>query len=221
MPIHLQREIDKLKKQILSLCAIVEENMRQSVKSFTGRDANLAQQVIENDEEIDRMEVDVEEECMKILALHQPVAIDLRYIISMLKIDRDLERIGDLAVNIAENTILLATQPSSQFMRIIRNLPQKVEAMVRDSLNAMMEMDAQGAIKVWRADDEIDSINREFHERADQEISRHPDQWQSILACLAVARCLERIADHAANIAKDVIYLAEGKIVRHRGREFK
>lgn len=221
MPIHLQREINRLKRQILSLCAVVEENLRQSVRSFTERDTVLAEKVIKKDEAIDSMEVDVEEECLKILALHQPVAIDLRYIIAMLKIDHDLERIGDLAVSIAEYTRQLASQPPSPFIARIGNLPGKVEEMMRGSIEAIMEIDANEACEVWRADDEIDAINRELHNLAEKEIDQHPEQWRNVIACLAVSRCLERIADHAANMAKDVIYMVKGQIVRHRGDDFK
>jgi phosphate transport system protein len=221
VPIHLQREINKLKRQILSLCAVVEENLRQSVRSFTERDTVLAEKVMERDETIDSMEVDVEEECLKILALHQPVAIDLRYIIAMLKINHDLERIGDLAVSIAEYTLHVAPQTPSPFIARIGNLPRKVEEMVRGSIEAIMEIDANEAREVWQADDEIDAINRELHSLAEKEIDQHPEEWRSIIACLSVSRCLERIADHAANMAKDVIYLVEGRIVRHRGKEFK
>jgi phosphate transport system protein len=221
MPVHLQREIDKLKRQILSLCALVEGNVRRSVKSFTEHDAALAQHVVELDESIDSLEVDVEEECLKILALHQPVAVDLRYIIAMLKINHDLERIGDLAVNIAEYTLQLAAELPSPFIARIGELPRKVEEMVRGSIEAIMEIDANEACEVWQADDEIDATNRELHRLAESEMDQHPEQWRSIIACLGVSRCLERIADHAANMAKDVIYLVEGRIVRHRGKEFK
>ncbi len=221
MPVHLQREIEKLKRQILSLCGMVEVNVGKAVDSFAARDVALAREVVANDDEIDRVEVDVEEECLKILALHQPVAVDLRYIIAMLKIDRDLERIGDLAVHVAEQAVLMAGDASAPRQSEVHRLSGKVVAMVRKSLDAVMDMDAVLAGQVWRGDDEIDAMNEEFHRGAEEEIRRHPENWKSVLAGLAVSRCLERIADHATNIAKDVIYLAEGRIVRHRGDEFK
>ena len=221
MPVHLQREIDKLKKQILSLCAITEENVRRAVESFTGRNVELAAKVISTDEEIDHAEVDVEEECLKILALHQPVAVDLRYIIAMLKINHDLERIGDHAVNMAEYAILQASHPPLPAAFDFDDLPGKVEAMLQASLDALMELDVELARNVWRSDDAIDAINRQMFQQAEQIIAAHPEHWRTVLLCLSVSRVLERIADHAANIAKDVIYLVEGEIVRHRGREFK
>jgi phosphate transport system protein len=219
VPVHLQREIEKLKRQILRLSAMVEQNVRRAVRAFESWDAPLARRVVEADAEIDRAEVEVEEECLKIVALHQPVAVDLRYVASMFKINRDLERIGDLAVNIAEHALQQSEQipPSPPGFE---GFPEKVEEMLHRSLDALMELDAELARAVWRSDEEIDSLHRTIADRAQAEAERDQN-WDQLLCRLGVARCLERMADHAANIAKDVIYLVEGQIVRHRGREFK
>jgi len=220
MPIHLQKEIEKLKQQPLSLSAQVEENLRAAVRAVLNRDPVAATAVIDRDTEIDHNEVNVEEECLKILALHQPVAIDLRFIISMLKINHDLERIGDLAVSMAERVIEFCHHPKPGLEFDITGLADRVQAMLKQSLDAMINMDAGLARKVWMADDEVDRINREACEEVKASLQQHPDQIDALLSILSVSRNLERIGDHAANIAKDVIYLVEGVIVRHRGKEF-
>src|SRR5262245_55722862 len=138
---HLEREISRLKRQILGLSAIVEESVYRAVKAVMERNADLAEEVIKNDEVVDRTEVEVEEECLKILALHQPVAIDLRYIIAVLKMDNDLERIGDLAVNIAHRAASLAKFPLPKVDIDFAPMAKKVQKMLRDCLEALVNMD--------------------------------------------------------------------------------
>jgi phosphate transport system protein len=217
---HLVREIDKLKKKVLSLAAAVEENVRAAVKSVAERDQVLACKVIDTDSEIDMAEVDVEEECLKILALYQPVAQDLRYIVAILKINRDLERIGDLAVSIAERGIQLMSmaRPKSEFD--LGAMATKCENMVARSLDAMINRDADLARAIWLSgDDEIDNMMASAFDLVEKEIREHPENTQSLMNMLSVARALERMADHATNIAKDIIYMIEGEIVRHRKRK--
>ena len=218
---HMQREIDKLKKRLLSLCWIVEERFRQAVKSIEKRDADLAQKVIEADAEIDRIEVNVEEECLKILALHQPVAIDLRFIITTLKINNDLERVGDLAVNIAERSKFLAGQPKVDVPFDFASMAEKTQSMLRRSLEALVNMDCKLAYKVCAADDEVDEMNRQMYLMVQDAICAHPQQTASLIHLLSVSRHLERIADSATNIAEDVIYMVEGKIIRHKAEDYK
>ena len=219
MPIHLQREIERLKKQVLSLCAVVEESVRRAVQSVSARDSKRAEEVIRNDMEIDRAEIDVEEECLKILALHQPVAIDLRYIIAVLKLNNDLERIGDLAVNIAQRALLLNAHPTIPVPFDLSGLAEKTQGMFRQSLDALVNMDARRAREVCAMDDEVDAINRAMYEQVKQTIRTHPEDIEGLIALLSVSRYLERIADHATNIAEDVLYMVDGRIARH-GREF-
>ncbi|MCO5044719.1 MAG: phosphate signaling complex protein PhoU [Kiritimatiellae bacterium] len=221
MPVHLVREIDKLKQMMLSLAAMVEDNMRFAVKAVAERDPNLAQKVIARDHEIDRVEVEVEEECLKIFALHQPVANDLRFIVAILKINHDLERIGDLAVNIAERAEEMSRfrQPAMRTDLLI--MADVVQNMVSESIDAMINRDLKQARDIWLADDEIDARNRAIHQDVGREIGEHPEHYETLLCLLSVSRNLERIADHATSIAKDVIYMIEGEIVRHRSREFR
>jgi len=216
MPKHLLREIEKLKKQILAIGAVVEESLHKAVRALQVRDERLAKRVIESDIEIDRMEVDMEEDCLKVLALHQPVASDLRLIVAILKINNDLERIGDLAVNIAERAVFLSTQKPVDAPLDFAVMVEKTEEMLRKSLDALVDGDATLAHKVCLADDEVDAINREMHAQIQEGIRLHPDQIESLIHLLSASRHLERVADHATNIAEDVIYMIEGHIVRHK-----
>ncbi len=217
MPVHLQKEIAKLKTQLLTLSAMAEESVRHAVTSLAQRDAAMATRVIQKDSVIDQFEVDVEEEGLKILALHQPVAIDLRFIIAVIKMNSDLERIGDLAVNIAERTLFLCTQPRVEIAFDFPGLSEKTQLMLKKSLDALVNLDAAMAREVCAMDDEVDALNRQMYEQVKHMIREHPEQVDSLIAQLTVSRCLERIADHATNIAEDVIYMTRGDIVRHMG----
>ena len=221
MPHHLQREIEKLKKKILSLSAAVENSVKMAVQSIENRDSALAESIIARDEEIDQLEVDLEEDCLKILALHQPVAIDLRFIIAVLKINNDLERIGDLAVNIAERAQFLSTQRSIAIPFDLDSLAEKTQEMLRKSLDSLVNLNTGLAREVCRTDDEVDAINRDMYDLVKNAIRAHPEQLDILIPYLSVSRYLERIADHATNIAEDVIYMIEGVIVRHKTEEYR
>lgn len=221
MPVHLMRETERLKKIVLSLAAEVENNLRNAVRSVIERDQALAYRTIENDHNIDVHEVEVEEECLKILALHQPVAHDLRYIVAMLKINRDLERIGDLAVSIAERAIQMISKPKPQSTFDLERMCEMCQLMVKNSLDSMINRDVEAARKVWLSgDDQIDGMMAGAFEKVESEIREHPDNTEALMNILSVSRSLERISDHATNIAKDTIYMVEGEIVRHRKRKF-
>lgn len=221
MAIHLQREIERLKKQILTLSAVVEGNVQKAVKAISDRDERLAHRVIDRDFDIDQMEVEVEEECLKILALHQPVAIDLRFIIAVLKINNDLERIGDLAVNIAERAIYLSARQAINVPFDLPRMAALTQTMLHRALDALVNLDTGLASSVCAADDEVDSMNRAMYAQVEIEIGLHPDQIDGLINLLAVSRQLERIGDHATNIAQDVIYMIEGQIVRHRMEQYQ
>jgi phosphate transport system protein len=221
MPKHLQTEIETLKKKTLQLGARVENAVREAAVSLEERDAVLAGQVIENDIEIDQAEVEIEEECLKILALHQPVAIDLRFIIAVLKINSDLERIGDLAVNIAERAAFIATQPKVNVFFDFLTMAQKAQDMLKKSLDALVQLNIKMARQVCAADDEVDEINRQMYRMFKDAVRKNPDQIESLVHLLSASRHLERIADHATNIAEDVIYMIDGQIVRHKTEKYK
>lgn len=215
MSIHLTREIDALKKALLTLCGVVEEQVYLSVQSIRDRDPDLARRVEDRDDEIDQREVEIEENCLKILALHQPVAIDLRLIVSVLKINNDLERVGDLAVNISHAAIALAKEPRLGPRFDLSEMASKSQAMLRDALDAFVNMDTQLAVDVCARDDEVDQMKRHFRIEVAKTILEDSNLTKGLLRIQQVSRNLERIADCATNIAEDVIYMIEGKIVRH------
>jgi phosphate transport system protein len=215
MSVHLQREITNLKKSILTLGARVEECVREAVQSFLERDRGLAEKVIQADEEIDRTEVRIEEDCLKVMALYQPVAVDLRFLVAVLKINNDLERIGDQAVNIAQRAIRMDAklQPFGSFH--IPVIAVKTQAMLKKSLDALVNSDAALAREVCAADDEVDDLNLQTLREVRRCIMEKPETVKDALRHLEVSRQLERTADLATNIAEDVIYMIEGEIIRH------
>ena len=213
---HFIREIEKLKERLLALCAVVEETVYDAMRALRERDSALAQKIIDGDATIDEIEVEIEEECLKILALHQPVAVDLRYVVAILKINNDLERIGDTAGNIAARAKNMCTLGSVHLPPELDEMTIKTKKMVHDSLQSLVNLDANMAREVCRADAEIDQLNRRMFALTQSEISKDPSRTESCIVVLSVSRHLERIADLTTNIAEDVIYLIEGEIVRHR-----
>jgi phosphate transport system protein len=215
MSVHLQREIDRLKRHLVSLCALAEEQVQSAVRALMDRDIELARQVEKRDVEIDQHEVEVEEECLKVLALYQPVASDLRLLVSALKINNDLERIGDLAVNIARKAATFASFPPMEIPFDLAGMWQKTQAMLHDSVDALVNLNPLLASKVCGRDNEVDRMKHEFRQKAETMMQQDPSLVPVLLTLLAVSRNLERVADHATNIAEDVIYMVEGRIIRH------
>jgi len=212
---HLHRELAKIKKQTLSLGALVEERARMAVLAVETRDADLAQKVIDSDWEVDEMEIEIEEECLKVLALYQPVAVDLRFLVATIKINNDLERIGDEAVNIAERLVVMAKRPPMTFLFDYTPMAEKVQAMLKMSLDALVHLDVQLAFNVITMDDDVDAIQVQAYDRIKEAIKEFPDRVGYLINLLLVSRHLERLADHSTNIAEEVVYLIEGNIVRH------
>lgn len=213
---HLQTEIEKLKRKIIHLGTVVEDSVRKAVLSVNESNGELAKQIIDEDINIDHEEVEIEEECLKILALHQPVAIDLRFIIAVLKINDNLERIGDLAVNIAERAVFLARSREVTCTFDFSDMANKVQAMLKQSLDALVNMDSDLAQVVCAADDEIDAANRQMYVQVQDAIRKGPEHLEALVHLLSTSRHLERIADMATNIAEDVIYMVKGEIIRHQ-----
>ena len=212
---HFSRELEKIKKLILSLGAMVEEQVRMATQAVETRDAELVQKIIKSDHDIDEMEVEIEEECLKVLALHQPVAVDLRFLIAVIKINNDLERIGDQAVNIAERVDVIAKRDLSDFFFDYSSMGEKARKMLKMSLDALINMDYDQAYEVVQMDDEVDQIKHDAYDRIKKAMGDHPDKLGELINLLLISRHLERLADHATNIAEEVIYLIEGEIVRH------
>lgn len=212
-----QRSLSRLLRDVVTLSADVESQLTRSVKAFTTTNASLAAEAIEADKEIDQQEVDIEEECLKILALYQPVASDLRFVVAVLKIISDLERIGDQSVNIAERTSRLnGERPPEGFQ--LEAMSEKVADMLALALDSLVDRDAVKARSVLNLDDAIDALNREHYELMIKRLRNDEGEVERLMGCVSVSRALERIADHATNIAEDVQYMVEGEIVRHQIR---
>ena len=212
---HLDRELDKIKKRILSLGALVEEHVHLAAEAIETRDAAIAQKIIETDYEIDDLEVDIEEDCLKILALHQPVAVDLRLLVATIKINNDLERIGDQAVNIAERVTIMSKRPPMEFPFDYSAMAERTQRMLKLSLDALVNLDLDTAFKVITLDDEVDAMKNKAYDSIKAAIEKYPDRVGYLINLLLISRHLERLADHCTNIAEEVIYLIEGEIVRH------
>lgn len=188
MSLYWSREIENLKKLILSLGALVEEQIQKSIVSLLRRDADLAEEVIARDTEIDNLEIKVEEECLKILALYQPVAMELRFVVTILKMNNDLERMGDLAVNIAQRAVALAGRERIELISTFQKLAEKTQKMVTRSLDALINTDVKTAKQVMEADDEIDNLTREFQKKTIEEIKADPSRAEDYFHIWTVSK---------------------------------
>jgi phosphate transport system protein len=201
---------------ILSLGAMVEQRVGKIGHAIEDRDVEWAKEIIHLDHEIDEMEVEIEEECLKIIALHQPVAADLRFLVAVIKINNDLERIGDQVVNVAQRIKSLAKRPEVSSYFDYSEMAEKAELMLRMSLDSLVNQDIDVAVKVLHLDDVVDEIQVDAYDRiknALKEKSREDVGY--MINLLLISRHLERLADHATNIAEEVVYMIEGDIVRH------
>lgn len=212
---HLQRDLDRLKKQLLTMGGMVEEATDRAITAVTDRRRELAEQVMSGDDAIDAKELEVEDECLKMLALHQPVASDLRFIITVLKVNNDLERMGDLAKNIAERAAALAQQPPIDGAQEFRKMAERVRRMVHECIDALVTRDVDLANKVCLDDREVDEENKRRFATLQEVMRKSPDSVERAVHLLSVSRHLERIADHATNVAEDVVFLVDGEVIRH------
>lgn len=223
MKIHLHKEIEHLKKDILILGSMVEGALRNAVNAVIAKDTDKAQKIIDNDKYIDAREIEIEEECLKILALHQPVATDLRYVAACLKVNNELERIGDLGANIANRVLAIAELESDKKddqedelcvdFQPMMNVTRK---MLKGALDSLIFMDTEQALKVIEEDDIVDDYNSRMFVDLQNKIRSNPGNTEYYISLLNVSRHLERIADCATNICEDVIYMIKGEIVRHQ-----
>ena len=215
MSIHLIRDLESLHHDLLTMCAMVEDMVHQAVEDLSSPTDEKAIELARKDDEIDQYDVRIEEECLKMLALHQPVASDLRRVAAVLKIDRDLERMADLAEHIANRAKKLARAPEPMPPpREVETMALEVMEQVRESLDALVKADADRARAVIANDRGIDRRRREVVNQLKDAIRANPDRLNDWLRLINVARNLERIADHATNIAETVIYMKEGDITR-------
>lgn len=218
---HLQRDLAVLEQDILAQSSRVEEVIRIACRALARGDTTRSHRLAELEPEINAREVRIEEECLKILALHQPVAIDLRRVATVLKINGDLERIADLGVNVAERTLALGDDPGFPVPPLLERMGELALEMVGDALDAFCTLDADAARAVCRRDDEVDAHNREVIHQLYEVMRERADLIETALHFFSASRHIERIADHATNIAEDVIYLVEGEITRHRSSDIR
>ena len=218
---QIQEDLDQILKQLLHVGGIVEEAVDKSLRALLGRDLEAGAEVIDSDNVIDDLELEIEEKCLDVLALRQPVAKDLRLVTAVMKINSDLERIGDLAVNIAERSEVLAAIEHLPFRPDVSRMAAVTKKMVAQGLDALIKQDAKLALRVWDMDDEPDRLYREVLGEASHFMQTNPKRIGDTLHLLGALRNLERIADHATNIAEDVIFMVEGRIVRHRIEEHR
>jgi phosphate transport system protein len=223
MKIHLHKEIEHLKKDILILGSMVEGALRNAVNAVIAKDIDKARKIIDNDKYIDTREIEIEEECLKILALHQPVATDLRYVAACLKVNNELERIGDLGANIAGRVLAIAKCENSRKDNLedelcvdFQPMMNVTRKMLKGALNSLIFMDTEQAMKVIDDDDIVDDYNCRMFVDLQEKIRSNPENTEYYISLLNVSRHLERIADCATNICEDVIYMIKGKIVRHQ-----
>jgi phosphate transport system protein len=215
METHFQRELEEVKEQLLKMAVLVEEGINTAVQCLVKRDSGLAQKTFDGEDKINRMEIKIEDTCLKLLALRQPVAADLRFITSTMKIITDLERMGDQAVNIVERAISLNQEPQLKPYIDIPRIAEITQSMVKDVLDAFVNRDSKLARSVCERDDDVDGLNDQvFRELLTYMIS-DPKTTTRAVHLMIVCRCLERIADHATNIAEDVIFMVDGRVIKH------
>jgi phosphate transport system protein len=208
-------ELKRLREQILQMGGLVEDQIQKSVKSLVERDSQLAQSIIERDHEVNRLDVDIDELCVKLLALHQPAGRDLRFITTGLKITTDLERIGDMAVNICERALELNQEPQLKPYIDIPRMARISQRMIRESLDAFVREDTELALKVCKEDNEVDQLNAQIFRETLTYMIEDGQTISRATKISSVSKYIERIADHATNIAEMVVYMVKGKSIRH------
>lgn len=212
---HLQRDLEKAKREILAMGSLVERAISDAMTALRDRDPELARAVEAGDHAIDDKEIAIEEECLKILALHQPVAQDLRFIVAVLKVNNDLERMGDLAQSMARRGVDLVKDSSVPEPAGIDEMMKRVRSMVTRSLDSLVHLDPQAARDILRDDQAVDELHRKMYERIQDQMAGDPGHVRDWVRWLSVSRYLERIADLSTNIAEDIIFTVEGEVVRH------
>jgi phosphate transport system protein len=212
---HFHEELEALKQTLLAMGGLVEDQIRHAMQALVDRDDALASEVIERDRQVNAYDVEVDAQCVELLALHQPAAGDLRFITTAMKIVTDLERIGDQAVNIAQRVIELNAEPQLKPYIDLPRMAERAQAMVKESLDAFVARDTELARRVRAEDDEVDALKEQIFRELLTFMMEDPRSIPRAIRLILISRCMERVADHATNIAEMVIYLVEGKMVRH------
>ena len=210
-----EEELKKLREEILYMGGLVEDQIQKAVKSLVDRDSEMAQIIIERDHEVNRLDVEIDELCIRLLALHQPAGKDLRFITTGLKITTDLERIGDMSVNLCERALELNQEPQLKPYIDIPRMARIAQRMIRESLDAFVREDTDLALKVCKDDEEIDQLNSQIFREVISFMIEDPHTINRAMKISSISKYLERMADHATNIAEMVIFMAKGKSIRH------
>lgn len=210
-----EEDLSKLRDDILSMGGLVEDQIHKAVHSLVNRDSNLAETIIERDHEVNQLDVDIDDLCIRLLALHQPAAKDLRLITTALKITTDLERIGDMAVNICERALELNREPQLKPYIDIPRMAHISQQMIRESLDAFVREDTDLALKVCKDDQEVDDLNSQIFRETISFMVEDPKTINRAMKITFISKYLERIADHATNIGEMVIFMVKGKSIRH------
>jgi phosphate transport system protein len=212
---HFEQELEQLKGKLLEMSALVEAAVQRSVAAVAQKDRSAAEQVLHDEARINQLEMEIDEFAINLLATQQPLAADLRLVVAALKINTDLERMGDLSVSIAQRAVSLLSEPVITPMVDIRHMSSLVESMVRKSLDAFLANDADMARSVLASDDAVDSLRTASYHELVSFMEKDPRNIPQALDLIGITRSLERIADHSTNIAEDVLFLVKGIDVRH------
>jgi len=212
---HFEDELQTLQQLLLRMGGLVEQQIARAIESLVERDSDLARDVIERDREVNHLDILIDEECLKVIALHQPAAGDLRLVTTALKINTDLERIGDMAVNICERALELNEEPTLKPYIDIPRMAKEAQAMVRTSLDSFVHRNTQAAVQVIDQDDVVDALAHQVYRELLSYMAEDPKTISRATKILLISKYLERIADHATNIAEMVVFMVDGKMIRH------
>jgi len=216
----LDEHLEKLKTRVIKMCSLVDEQVQFAIKSFEEENVELAQSVIDRDRKVNKYDVKIDKICQKIFALAQPVAMDLRYIMSSLTINSNLERIGDIAVNIAENVVLIQKKPEFFHDTKLEEMFNLTKRMLKNSIDAFIGGNPELAKEVILTDDVVDRLNAENHQILKSIMKQSPENIEAAVALLVISRELERLADHATNIAEDVFFIVEAQMIKHKYEKY-
>lgn len=220
METHFDIQLAKLRTRLFKMCSLVDEQVLFALRAFEEEDITLAENVIARDKKVDKYDVKIEKICQKLFALNQPVAMDLRLIMSAMTINTNLERIGDIAVNIAENFVLIKKKPAFLERTTINSMSSLVKEMLRNAIDSFITNDPKLAEKVIRADDQLDALNSENHRILIEIMKEDKENIEAAVALLVTSREMERIGDHATNIAEDVYFIVEAELIKHKYEKF-
>ncbi len=212
---HFDQDLNLLKEKLILMAGLTEANIYLSIKNLVERDESHSNEISQREQKINSLQVEIDEFCLKLLALHQPVAFDLRFITSAMRINAELERIGDQAVNVVESALDLVKQPQLKPLVDIPRMAELVQSMVKDSLDSFVKQESKLAREILKRDDQIDSYKEQIFRELLSFMLQDPTTVPRALQLILISRHLERIADHSTNIAEDVVYLVEGKDIRH------